>query len=509
MKKLFILGNGFDLTLGLNSRYIDFYKGYVSKYKDDYSKMSFWELLLGDIDKEKNNWIDIETEIEKMLIEINSKNALNLTLKEVIDKINYIVNLDDKEIIYNQDIDLMYKKKLFIQRNDILRFLNEFIENNNKDNENNKIDNEEIIFSNFLSDQLLLLQKHFNEYMKAELDDFNVKVKNFYNNHNGKQEDNFIEKDYNDTSLKLLYELNGKSNNFKDISILNFNYTSFKVQNADKYTGNIEMLNIHGNLNKGDIIIGSDLKIINQGNGLIPFTKPFKIVNNVNGIDNENFGILKYSDNIDHIIFFGHSLGDTDFNYFKSIFDAVNIYEEKVNLTFYIPIYDSNKKMKIISEYEASILNLLTQYSKTLNNIKEDDVSLFTKLLLEGRLNIKNLEYSIYEKYNLTLCKKRKNDEKKSQKEKKRKKDKEHKNDIFSNTALDNTTLKNSSSSTVVLDNIISKNSNSYINKLDNIKLDDINDLNSNILQNNNNKHIYRHGNDFYIWNSNEDENKD
>lgn len=391
MTKLFILGNGFDLTLGLNSKYIDFYNACVLAYKNNYSKISFWELLLGDTDK---NWIDIETEIEKMLIEINSENALNLTLKEIIDKINYIVEQNYDDIIKNKDIDInmIYKKNLLSKRKEITEFLNYFIENNN----------EKIIFSDFLSEQLVLLQQNFNNYMNRELEKFNFKTKFFSDEY---PFNSFISTNYNNTALNLLSNLN-ESNDFNDTSVLNFNYTNFNNKNDNhKYYGNINMLNIHGKLNN-NIIIGSDLKIINQGNELIPFTKPFKIVNNVNKISNgnlSNFGILKHSNNIDHIIFFGHSLGDTDFNYFKSIFDAVNLYKGKVDLTFYVSIYNPNKKMEIISEHEAKILNLLTKYSKTLDNIKEDDVSLFTKLLLEGRLNIKNLDYLTYKRYNLNL----------------------------------------------------------------------------------------------------------
>lgn len=395
MRKLFILGNGFDLTIGLNSKYSDFYNKYVSTYKSDYSKVSFWELLLGDINDSQNNWIDIETEIEQMLIEINSENVLNLTVKEITNRIRYIVERDDNDIINNKDTNMMYKKILFIKREEIQLFLEYFIEN-----AEDKQNNEEMIFSDFLSDQLVLLQEHFNDYMEEELKKFNLKAKRYSFLPTRKE---YLAMNYNDTALNLLYKLND-SKNFNDISVLNFNYTYFdNNDNRNGYNGKINMLNIHGDLDKKDIIIGADLKIINEGNELIPFTKPFKIVNNVN----KNFGILKSNRELDNIIFYGHSLGDTDFNYFKSIFDAVDLYGGNINLTFYIPIFNQNIKTKIISEHESNILNLLTKYSKTLNNIKEDDVSLFTKLLLEGRLHIQKLDYREYERYNLKLCEER------------------------------------------------------------------------------------------------------
>lgn len=404
MTQLFVLGNGFDLTLGLNSRYSDFYNDYVlsriSKSDINYLEVSFWELLLGKNDK---NWVDIENKIEKILVEINAKNFFNLTLNDIIRRIND----DDSKI---KEFLLYFLKH---NKGNIMVHDTKLVDSDHLDN------NKRLMFGNFLLNQLAELERHFASYMDRQLDLFNREISYFFSNERKIQKNQYprfkFGENYNDSALKLLSYLNNGNENFNDTFILNFNYTKFNYIDFNNKDKKLHMLNIHGTLNPRSIIIGTDLRIINNGNDLIPFTKPFKIVNNYHG-ELSKYGIFKHMNSIDNIVFFGHSLGDTDFNYFKSIFDEVNLYEGTVNLTFYIPIYDISKRMQIISEHESNILKLLTKYSKTLSKIKEDDVSLFTKLLLEGRLHIDILRFDDYKQFNFFVFNQMENRQKESKK---------------------------------------------------------------------------------------------
>jgi hypothetical protein len=56
MNTVFLIGNGFDINLGLKTRYTDFYKYYNSKE----SKNESIKLLKNNISNNFNNWSDLE-----------------------------------------------------------------------------------------------------------------------------------------------------------------------------------------------------------------------------------------------------------------------------------------------------------------------------------------------------------------------------------------------------------------------------------------------------------------
>lgn len=357
MKKLFILGNGFDLTLGLKSSYKDFYEGYVKFCKD----RNFWEILFGNNDK---NWLDIEKSIEKILLDLNNNRALDLSINDILKRVSSFSKLCKGDIDVVDTLSFEHLSNIFkLYFNDeLLDYLKNY-------------ENKDYTLLNVLHYELENFEKHLKDYLNNELKRYD---------NNAKKSTNCIT--YKRNAKGLLSRI---SDNIppRDIEILSFNYTNFN--------GNI--FNIHGNL-ENNIVIGTDLRIINQSKQLIPFTKPFKIINNRYS---SSYTALKNNENISEIIFFGHSLGDTDFNYFKSIFDSVNLYDSNVILTFYIAIFDQDDEMGIISDHESKILNLLNKYSEMSTILKDGDVSLFTKLLLEGRLKIEILDYNDYCNFNI------------------------------------------------------------------------------------------------------------
>lgn len=315
MEKLVIIGNGFDLTIGLKSRYEDFYNRRNKK------NISLWEMMIEDQkDDSKKNWSDIEKFIEEKL---SSQDDLEEIFGKYIDELK---NDDDRKR-YSKDEDIV----------------------------------------EILTLELKKFEKDFQNYLVKEFRRFNRRP----NIHEGR---------YYFYSDKLFSHL-VKGSNLKEVSVLNFNYTTpnFKGINPKN------IVNIHGTLDS-NIVIGTDLKIISSGGKqqYTNFTKPFKILDNY--IDDSNVSILK-NKKYGELIFYGHSLGDTDFSYFKSIFDSLNLYSGDVTLKFFVAIYDKNKE-KIIDEFNHSVLRLLNRYSADLINVKDDDISLFTKLLLEGRLEI-------------------------------------------------------------------------------------------------------------------------
>lgn len=96
----FLIGNGFDLNIGLNTRYQDFYKYYILKNKDD--------ILAKDIDENYDNWSDLELglgkytetvlpikEEEFWASEQNLENNLVDYLTEEVKRIN--LDIDDRK----------------------------------------------------------------------------------------------------------------------------------------------------------------------------------------------------------------------------------------------------------------------------------------------------------------------------------------------------------------------------------------------------------------------------
>lgn len=255
------------------------------------------------------------------------------------------------------DIERFIEEKLSSQGG-LEKEFRKYIDKLKNENEESRYSKDKNILE-ILDLELKKFEEDFKEYLYKE-----------YNNFKG----------YHDYSRELFSYL-VKDSDSEEISILNFNYTRPKIWAIDPNN----IINIHGTL-YSEIVIGTDLKII-SGSGkqqYTSFTKPFKILNNY--VNNNRVSILK-NKKYGELIFYGHSLGDTDFSYFKSIFDSLNLYSGDVILKFFVPIYDENKE-KIIDEFNHNVLRLLSRYSADLINVKDGDISLFTKLLLEGRLEI-------------------------------------------------------------------------------------------------------------------------
>ena len=94
----------------------------------------------------------------------------------------------------------------------------------------------------------------------------------------------------------------------------------------------------------------------------------------------------KLSKKIIDINFFGHSLAESDYSYFQTIFDFYNIYDSEIKLNFFYNEncdHDGNRQKKCVSY-------LMEYYGKSLEN-KEKGKNLVNKMLLENRLRITGL----------------------------------------------------------------------------------------------------------------------
>ena len=175
-------------------------------------------------------------------------------------------------------------------------------------------------------------------------------------------------------------------------SVLNFNYT-------DPFPGytsrnSIQWVNVHGSLASSDIIFGIDGKELMNDVNLAQFTKTYRLLS-TKGINQGSLIHTKEPGGIDNstdlIKFFGHSLGEADYSYFQALFDGVDLYESHTRLIFYYCPYGNLNDAQAQQEMFKKVTLLITHYADTMVTNPEHGKNLMHKLLLEGRLSVRNI----------------------------------------------------------------------------------------------------------------------
>lgn len=350
-KDLLILGNGFDLSVGLKSRFSDYLRSKESKITQAIEELNLYSpgLLL------KQFW---------NVQDILKDNSTNIW--EVICYLkNNSTNWADVESNINSTLDYL------IQSNDGNIKISEY---------NNLMNKLKIKFGNNL---LFFLYK--------ELEEFESMFRNYLIN---QKDENYL----SSAKRKLMHI--SKNNN---IDVLSFNYT---LSNQDDYikTLNIEKwINIHGYLGaifNGEWKYTNILPIIGIDSANIKdisdpkysFTKTYRT------LLRETTSQQKLPDTVNSIIVYGHSLSFSDYSYFESLFDMYDLYNSNLILKFYYGTFNfynlpansterfqlEQKNLEIQQNSVDQIMHLIMHYGATLHNNHGNN--LYSKLILEGRL---------------------------------------------------------------------------------------------------------------------------
>lgn len=353
VKKLLIIGNGFDLHIDLKSRFRDFFENGEIKIIEEWIKsnkikikdVNFFSLLLYNSFYRKKERIQVDI-LE--YVDVDYIQKYNEAFK--LDK--YPVNWMDVESFIKAVLDsyfMVVLSQYFNGPDDLISNYNICVGDNLGDflsHIYNKYD-KKLSMYDFLYLELRQFEEKFSNYMKEQVTDEYEKNANQF--------------------LDKLVDLSFSG------TIINFNYTKI---NSSRFNE----INVHGDLNSS-IIIGIDSTDCKKTS--IPFTKTFRKMEMKN-----NVSILE--DSFNEIIIYGHSLGEQDYSYFQSIFDYLNIYSNKIKIRF---IYSDNfldtDKEKNEYKYDKikDVFLLLDKYGETLDN-KAHGKNLKHKLLLEGRLEI-------------------------------------------------------------------------------------------------------------------------
>ena len=394
-EEIVILGNGFDLSCELKSSYRNFFNkryygvydkrtkhdftnigarcsdivsepfnfGGASTSKKQFEGINFWDLAVFKKDGAFGTWQDFEgfikstlKTIDKSLDELKKKYRTGPLSK--IDLIDFI-DITQKIEGDNTLLPFIYMTMQFDQE--------VFSRTLTKEN-----------VSDFLLEELIKFERTFCDYMTEEVSNSR----------------------YNYESEKLLKTIQSGKEYGIDSYVVTFNYTNPVHRNA-YLTNNSEdgfLNHVHGDLYNRDIIFGINISDVSLNKKEfkhsyfnVPFFRKFTKTYRTLSLKNKYSLFRKKTKEIK---FFGHSLGEADFSYFKVMFDSLNLYEGDLKLKFYYKNYQKGLDAK--SQQIVLVTNLLKQYEEGLED--EGNVNIpysgyiFDKLRTEGRLSIINVE---------------------------------------------------------------------------------------------------------------------
>ena len=373
MEELYILGNGFDLYLGLKTKYSDYFKNRkISEEFFEKIKLIF-KNSIGSYNYDARGKVYAvfdydETLLNMQIIQLYKDIEKNLFYLYLIFLKKCDLNwneVENKILPFIRDTSKIFKLKMEtilrnIEKNEMYKYLliaKVII----KDRKN-------LSFLDFMMEQLNLFEKDFGNYIGS------LEIK-----------------EENKNRLINIFRTTCRK------KIINFNYSIFLQDLIDRYKdiafSEIEIarriksiesiVNIHGDFKNP--IFGIDSH--NSEEQFQNFTKTSRILNN----DTVGNFELPKPEKLGTINFFGHSLSEADYSYFQSLFDYYDIYSSNIKLNFMYSEYDKNDLTRAKRETHNNVVKLMNNYGEKLEN-KDKGKNLLHKLLIENRIKLINVD---------------------------------------------------------------------------------------------------------------------
>ena len=373
MEELYILGNGFDLYLGLKTRYSDYFKNRkISEEFFEKIKLIF-KNSIGSYNYDARGKVYAvfdydETLLKMQIIQLYKDIEKNLFYLYLIFLKKCDLNWNEVEsniLPFIRDTSKIFKLKMEtilgnIEKNEMYKYLliaKVII----KDRKN-------LSFLDFMMEQLNLFEKDFGNYIGS------LEIK-----------------EENKNRLINIFRTTCRK------KIINFNYSIFLQDLIDRYKdiafSEIEIarriksiesiVNIHGDFKNP--IFGIDSH--NSEEQFQNFIKTSRILNN----DTVGNFELPKPEKLGTINFFGHSLSEADYSYFQSLFDYYDIYSSNIKLNFMYSEYDKNDLTRAKRETHNNVVKLMNNYGEKLEN-KDKGKNLLHKLLIENRIKLINVD---------------------------------------------------------------------------------------------------------------------
>ncbi|BAO08731.1 conserved domain protein (plasmid) [Enterococcus mundtii QU 25] len=404
-RKLIILGNGFDLACGLNSKYSDFFDDRFSCIEPNMSnvlKNAFKEFNYYFNRNNINGYnftfdtiLDIKErhrKNQKSSLFLSSPffaNAFSSQYEKVIKESNltfwdivlfYSQEFGEQELtnvkwqdVENRMLDFLVQEE--INKPSLKKMLKAINKNENLDKIN--------WFCLYLAKIIAptdFVYCDIMDYLYRELCRFEKAFLSFLNKEVEKCEY------YTGKATQLLIEIASvvEMKELLDQKILSFNYTNPLPRMY------LDMTNVHGTLQSEKVIFGIDQEKINPSESVYRFTKTFRQMTETDISKRNKELILPAKDSISEIAFFGHSLSELDYSYFQTIFDFYSLYDSTVKLSFYYKVYKGTDSLTMELDLSNRISKMLRSYGPSIDNEKKAN-NLMHKLLLEKRLVIEEI----------------------------------------------------------------------------------------------------------------------
>ncbi|WP_288846184.1 AbiH family protein [uncultured Fructobacillus sp.] len=385
-EQLLVLGNGFDLNVGLKSSFEDYFnqrfpnmdnqENDVNQYDlIEFSEYNMWDIIVRFVRNYKggvklNNWSDLEELLFDVMCSTNEYSNNPLLKYNLIDKLCEVNERrdrkslkpiwkepDDKDFIFKQII-----RKACVAQYDLFYMMLEG----------------SYSYGDMGFQMATILLKELNK-MEEDFSSYLSKQVQFSSN-------------YEFRSKMLLEQLAGTSN-LEKTNILSFNYTNPFINIK---TNNYRL--IHGNLVDRNVIFGLDVDSLSYEKDnddkiyFSQFSKQNRVIDNL--FKNKKQDRKRWhfdAQKINQVIFFGHSLSEADYFYFQALFDSINLYSSDTTLIFVYSVYDKKKTLQIEESYKNSIETMLRIYGKSFDN-QTHGRNLIQKLILENRLLVRCFE---------------------------------------------------------------------------------------------------------------------
>lgn len=372
--QLVVIGNGFDLECKLKSSFTSFISARNKALEQEENsesnslgfKRNLWDVILGSMDGD--HWADVEGAIARWVVPTGWKDTNSEFWQSSLDETVDVL----------RDIS-RGKKSAFGSKSipgKVASYLSEG--SSQKARQWNK---EKLL--ELTRNDLECLEKEFSAYLaQAEKD----------------------QPDYRENARRLMCELilQGRpSEEDYDIeeSVLSFNYTH-PIESLHSEEHETSYTNIHGRLG-GEIVFGIDGTGRMNDPTVTPFTKTYRLlsldVSDTRSLVHAAFPIGYQDYGTALIKFYGHSLGSADYSYFQAIFDSVHLYEGQTQLIFFYRRHGDKTSEEVRVETMSQVIKLLDAYGRTLDN-KDHGNNLIHKLLIEGRLAVKELPDTVRRK---------------------------------------------------------------------------------------------------------------
>lgn len=341
-----IIGNGFDLNLGLSSSFSSFFRKEIldanGAFKEDERNLLLYLLFLRffyqgnpsntffkTIYADNPNWMDVEGFLK-----------LLATNHSMIQNIHKAMSFRKHNVVYPSNTDIFvlmigyFLSKLGLPEK--------------------QYDINTII--NLLDDNLKDFELRFLAYLKSE-----VGNRDEY----AKKQEAFIDKILNTTKTF--------SNNIS-LRVVSFNYTKNSLNLYSE-------INVHGSIDT-NIVIGYDStqKAIAEDD-LFVLSKDWR----KNNIEFKSDLSEKY---IGNIVVYGHSLGEQDYPYFFEIFDRCLFLDDKCDVKLYLcySVWENSRECeKALESYRMNATKMLNSYERYKNPSLERN-AIITKLKMKNRL---------------------------------------------------------------------------------------------------------------------------